>query len=131
MALYPRPRQSVTAHSLRCGVPGTCQTNRTPACHTRRRPDRRRRGGRRSALRTLRQIQSRKTRAFIGAIALAFDHDFDVTVVLTKGTDSPARQTIKRIKGDFGAFIERDAVQVFDIMALYINALPSVFSASN
>ncbi len=64
------------------------------------------------------KIQSGKTRAFIGVIALAFDHGFDVAVVLTKGTVSLARQTIKRIKGDFAAFIERDAVQVFDIMAL-------------
>ncbi len=35
------------------------------------------------------KIQSGKTRAFIGVIALAFDHGFDVAVVLTKGTVSP------------------------------------------
>jgi len=64
------------------------------------------------------KIQSGKTRAFIGVIALAFDHGYDVAVVLTKGTVSLARQTLKRIKTDFAPFMARDAVQVFDIMSL-------------
>ncbi len=64
------------------------------------------------------KIQSGKTRAFIGVIALAFDHGYDVAVVLTKGTVSLARQTLKRIKSDFAPFMEHDAVQVFDIMSL-------------
>jgi hypothetical protein len=47
------------------------------------------------------KIQSGKTRAFLGVMALAFDKGYDVAVVLTKGTVSLARQTLNRIKKDF------------------------------
>jgi len=62
------------------------------------------------------KIQSGKTRAFLGIIARAFDREFDVAVVLTKGTKTLAGQTVKRIGRDFKTFIDRDEVLLFDIM---------------
>jgi hypothetical protein len=63
------------------------------------------------------KIQSGKTRAFLGVIALAFDRGFDVAVVLTKGTKTLARQTVKRIGHDFKDFVDKDEILLFDIMA--------------
>jgi hypothetical protein len=63
------------------------------------------------------KIQSGKTRAFLGIIARAFDRDFDVAVVLTKGTKTLARQTVKRLGRDFQEFIDNDELVLFDIMA--------------
>lgn len=63
------------------------------------------------------KIQSGKTRAFLGVIGHAFDRDFDVAVVLTKGTKTLARQTVKRIGRDFKEFITDDLVLLFDIMS--------------
>lgn len=62
------------------------------------------------------KIQSGKTRAFLGIIARAFDRDFDIAVILTKGTKTLAGQTVKRISRDFRSFIEDDEVLLFDIM---------------
>ncbi len=70
------------------------------------------------------KIQSGKTRAFLGVIALAFDKGYDIAVILTKGTKSLAKQTIKRVREDFKAFIRSDDVQVFDIMCLPDNLTP-------
>jgi hypothetical protein len=64
------------------------------------------------------KIQSGKTRAFLGVIGLAFDKGYDVAVILTKGTKSLAKQTIKRVREDFGPFIKSDDAQVFNIMSL-------------
>lgn len=64
------------------------------------------------------KIQSGKTRAFLGFIAGAFDRGYDVAIILTKGTKSLARQTLRRVKDDFSEFLTLDQVQVFDIMAL-------------
>jgi hypothetical protein len=64
------------------------------------------------------KVQSGKTRAFLGIIALAFDEGYDVAVILTKGTRSLARQTVQRVKADFTPFISEDQVQVYDIMQL-------------
>ena len=63
------------------------------------------------------KIQSGKTRAFLGVIARAFDRDFDIAIVLTKGTKTLAGQTVKRIGRDFKEFVENDEIVVFDIMA--------------
>jgi len=63
------------------------------------------------------KIQSGKTRAFLGVIGHAFDRDFDIAVVLTKGTKTLARQTVKRIGRDFKEFITDDLVMLFDIMS--------------
>lgn len=63
------------------------------------------------------KIQSGKTRAFLGVIARAFDRDFDIAIVLTKGTRTLASQTVKRIGRDFKGFIDNDEIILFDIMA--------------
>jgi hypothetical protein len=62
------------------------------------------------------KIQSGKTRAFLGVIALAFDRGFDVTVILTKGTKALTRQTFRRVRDDFRDFVADEAIQIFDIM---------------
>jgi hypothetical protein len=64
------------------------------------------------------KIQAGKTRAFIGIIAKAFDEGFNFAIVLTKGTQALAEQTIKRISKDFAAALEDDKVKVYDIMHL-------------
>lgn len=62
------------------------------------------------------KIQSGKTRAFIGIIALAFDNAYDMAVILTKGTKALAEQTMKRLRGDFYELMEDDKVQIHDIL---------------
>jgi len=62
------------------------------------------------------KIQGGKTRAFIGIIALAFDNNYDVAIILTKGTKALARQTYERLKKDFHDFIEYGVVKLYDIM---------------
>ena len=63
------------------------------------------------------KIQSGKTRAFLGIIARAFDRNFDIAIVLTKGTKTLASQTVKRIGRDFKDFIDNDEMILFDIMS--------------
>lgn len=70
------------------------------------------------------KIQSGKTRAFIGVIALAFDNGYDAVIVLTKGTKALAEQTYQRIVNDFQKFIDEDEVQIFDILNLPSNLTP-------
>jgi hypothetical protein len=64
------------------------------------------------------KIQSGKTRGFLGVIAKAFDRDFDIAVVLTKGTKTLVSQTVKRISSEkeFKQFIDDEDVILFDIM---------------
>ncbi|WP_139253299.1 Z1 domain-containing protein [Burkholderia ubonensis] len=62
------------------------------------------------------KIQSGKTRGFLGVIARAFDRDYDIAIVLTKGTRTLAHQTVKRIGRDFKKFINNDEIILFDIM---------------
>jgi hypothetical protein len=64
------------------------------------------------------KIQSGKTRAFLGIIALAFDKGYDVAVVLTKGTKTLGNQTVRRISADFKPFRDDNALQVFDILKI-------------
>lgn len=64
------------------------------------------------------RIQSGKTHAFIRIVALCFDNDYDIAIVLTKGTKALARQTVIRLKNDFKFFKNRDLVSIFDIMHL-------------
>src|SRR5699024_7711616 len=63
-------------------------------------------------------IQSGKTRAFIGITGLAFDQSFHITIVLTKGTKALARQTYERLKSEFAELEADDAIQIYDIMKL-------------
>lgn len=62
------------------------------------------------------KIQAGKTRAFIGVIARAFDRNFDVAVVFTKGTKTLSVQTVARLANDLRDFIDDDELMVFDIM---------------
>lgn len=64
------------------------------------------------------RIQSGKTRAFVGVIASAFDKDFDIAIVLTKGTKTLSEQTASRLSADFSEFIHEDELMVLDIMKL-------------
>ena len=57
------------------------------------------------------KIQGGKTRAFIGIIALGFDNDYDMAIILTKGTKALARQTYARLKRDFRNFIDDDVIK--------------------
>lgn len=63
------------------------------------------------------KIQSGKTRAFLGVVARAFDRDYDIAIILTKGTKTLASQTVKRIGRDFKTFIDNDEIVLFDIMS--------------
>jgi len=63
------------------------------------------------------KIQSGKTRAFIGIIALAFDNGYDMAIILTKGTKALAQQTYERLKTDFADFTDdNDEIQIFDVL---------------
>jgi hypothetical protein len=70
------------------------------------------------------KIQSGKTKAFIGIIGLAFDNDYDITIVLTKGTKALAQQTFQRLEQEFSEFKDNDQIQIFDIMNLPDNLTP-------
>src|SRR5258705_10008064 len=57
------------------------------------------------------KIQSGKTKTFLGLMALAFDNEFDIAVVFTKGTVALAKQTLDRINKEFSEFIDNDDLQ--------------------
>ncbi len=65
------------------------------------------------------KVQSGKTRTFIGVMALCFDNNYDIVVVLTKGTKALAKQTLKRLRNEFNYFETiDDSVRIFDIMSI-------------
>ena len=64
------------------------------------------------------KIQSGKTRTFLGIVALAFENDFDIAVILTKGTKALAKQTLERVRTEFSPLTARDGVQIHDIMTV-------------
>lgn len=64
------------------------------------------------------KIQSGKTKTFIGCIAKAFDEEYGLSIVLTKGTKVLCSQTVARIKKDFSSFIDSDEVDVYDILSM-------------
>lgn len=70
------------------------------------------------------KVQSGKTRAFLGVMALAFDNGYDIAIILTKGTKPLTEQTVKRLHEDFGVFEEESKVQIHDIMAFPKNMVP-------
>lgn len=63
------------------------------------------------------KIQSGKTRAFIGIIAMVFDNNYDFAVVLTKGTKPLSEQTLQRLNSDFKEFKYDKLMQIYDIMS--------------
>ena len=64
------------------------------------------------------KIQSGKTRTFLGIIALAFENNFDIAVILTKGTKALAKQTLERVREEFAPLTAEDGAQIHDIMTV-------------
>jgi hypothetical protein len=64
------------------------------------------------------KIQSGKTRAFLGVIAIAFDSGYDVAIVFTKGTRALTKQTVARLNKDFRLSIKNELVLVYDIKTM-------------
>ncbi|MDX8045313.1 Z1 domain-containing protein [Gracilibacillus sp. S3-1-1] len=64
------------------------------------------------------KIQSGKTRTFLGVMGLAYDNDYDVVVILTKGTKALVKQTIARLHQEFDGMVARDYMRVYDIMTM-------------
>ena len=62
------------------------------------------------------KIQSGKTRAFTGVIALAFDNDFDIVFILSKNSKALIQQTVSRMKQEFKPFMKNRSLVVSDIM---------------
>lgn len=62
------------------------------------------------------KIQSGKTRAYTGLMALAFDNRFDMVFILTKNSKALIQQTYKRMRREFKQFIYENEIEVFDIM---------------
>lgn len=69
------------------------------------------------------KIQSGKTRTFIGVIALAFDNEYDIAIILTKGTKALAQQTFQRLQAEFARFKQDDVIQIYDIMTFPDNLI--------
>lgn len=57
-----------------------------------------------SPIMLLGNIQSGKTRAFIGLMSLCFDNDFDMTIILTKCSKALVQQTVSRMATEFDVF---------------------------
>lgn len=62
------------------------------------------------------KIQSGKTRAYTGLIALAFDNGFDMVFILSKNSTALIDQTVSRMRKEFKGFIHNHEVVVSDIM---------------
>jgi len=62
------------------------------------------------------KIQSGKTRAYTGLIALAFDNGFDMVFILSKNSKALINQTVSRMRKEFKEFIHSHDVVVSDIM---------------
>lgn len=63
------------------------------------------------------KVQSGKTRAFVGAMAIGFDSGFEISVVLTKTSTPLAVQTIRRLQHDLAPAIAQHRVRIFDAAA--------------
>lgn len=61
-------------------------------------------------------IQSGKTRAFIGLMSLCFDNGFDMTIILTKCSTALVKQTVSRMMAEFVAF-EKEMPLIGDVVA--------------
>jgi hypothetical protein len=59
------------------------------------------------------KVQSGKTRAFVTAMALAFDNGFDIAIVLTKNSIALVEQTIKRLRSDLSTFLEEKELEIY------------------
>lgn len=63
------------------------------------------------------KVQSGKTRTFISVIALAFDNQFDIVIVLSKNSKALIQQTYKRLRKDFEIFLDDNELEIYDIMS--------------
>ena len=61
-------------------------------------------------------IQSGKTRAFLGLMALCFDNEFDMTIILTKSSKALVKQTVSRMTDKFNQFHTGNAT-IGDVVA--------------
>lgn len=62
------------------------------------------------------KIQSGKTRAYTGLIALAFDNNFDMVFILSKNSKALINQTVSRMRKEFKYFTKSYRMVVSDIM---------------
>jgi hypothetical protein len=62
------------------------------------------------------KVQSGKTRTFISILALAFDNDCDIAIVLTKNSRALIEQTAKRLNSEFAMFVDDGELEIYDIM---------------
>lgn len=62
------------------------------------------------------KVQSGKTRTFISILALAFDNDFDIAIILSKNSRALIEQTYKRLRGEFASFVADGDLEIYDIM---------------
>jgi hypothetical protein len=62
------------------------------------------------------KVQSGKTRTFISILALAFDNDFDIAIVLSKNSRALIEQTAKRLNSEFKMFVDDGELDIYDIM---------------
>jgi hypothetical protein len=59
------------------------------------------------------KVQSGKTRAFVTALALAFDNGFDIAIVLTKNSVALVEQTLKRLRADLDWFLKERELEIY------------------
>ena len=59
------------------------------------------------------KVQSGKTRAFITAMAVAFDNEFDIVIVLTKNSVALVEQTFKRLRFEFSDFLRENEMEIY------------------
>jgi hypothetical protein len=69
------------------------------------------------------KIQSGKTRAYTGIMALAFDNNVDLVIILTKTSKALVNQTTRRIKSEFKTEILQNEVEVFNVMKAITDGL--------
>lgn len=62
------------------------------------------------------KVQSGKTRTFISIMALAFDNDYDIAIVLSKNSKALIEQTAKRLRAEFRSFVDDGTLDLYDIM---------------
>lgn len=71
------------------------------------------------------KVQCGKTDTFENIIALCFDKEIEIAIVMTKGTNMLTKQTIKRLNKDFRHFKDKNTygqkaiVDIIDILDLY------------
>lgn len=65
------------------------------------------------------KIQSGKTRAFVGVMAMAFDKGFDACIVLTKPDDGLVMQTKARMEQDFEHFLDDSNIYPENVVCVY------------